>query len=126
MKKETTAAATSAPSAPAKPTHQIGGSVLASSDPSILQPMVGAHGTFQVRPCPELDTYCLFFEKSELAMHPNGYSCHNLAKRILEVWEGKREVQYAMEQFDYILACGGMGRQRATAEFIVRGLPKDE
>jgi hypothetical protein len=30
-----------------------------------------------------------------------------------------------MEQFDYILACGGLGRHRHSVEYIVRGMPTD-
>lgn len=109
-----------------KPTHRIGGSFLPSSEPRILQPMQGQHGTVQVRPLPELDTYGLFFNDSLLlAMHPNGYSCHSLAERILAAWNGTRDVTYALEQFDYILACGGLGRQRGSIEHIARGLPND-
>jgi hypothetical protein len=116
---------TTAPSAQ-KPAHRIGGSLLPSSEPRILQPQEGAHGTLQVRALPELDTYGLFLNNSQLlAMHPNGYSCHGLAERILAAWRGERDVTYAMEQFDYILACGGMGRQRASLEYIARGMPDE-
>jgi hypothetical protein len=109
-----------------KPTHRIGGSLLPSSEPRILQPQVGAHGTLQVRPLPELDTYGLFFNDGILlATHPNGYSCHGLAERILAAWRGERDVAYAMQQFDYILACGGLGRQRDSVEHIARGMPDD-
>ena len=115
-----------APTAESKPTSRIGGSLLPSSEPRILQPMQGPHGTFQVRPLPELDTYGLFFnERQLLAMHPNGYSCHNLAERILAVWAGSRKEEYALAQFDYILTCGGLGANRGSIEFIARGLPKD-
>lgn len=109
-----------------KPTHRIGGSLLPSSEPRILQPLQGKHGTFQVKPLPELDTYCLFFNEDVLlAMHPNGYSCHSLAERILAVWDGSRDLKYALDQFDYILACGGLGKQRGSIEHIARGLPND-
>jgi hypothetical protein len=111
----------------ARPPSRIGGSILPSSDPQILQVFQGKHGSFQVRPLPELDTYGLFLdEKQLLAMHPNGYSCHELAKRILAVWDGKSDVKRAMEQFDYILACGGLGKSRGSIEFIIKGMPSDE
>lgn len=98
----------------------IGGSLLASSDSRILQPLTGKHGTFQVRPLPELDTHALFLDGHILAMHPNGYSCRNLAERIIEVWEGRRAEAYALEQFDYILRCGGLGPQRGAVEYFAR------
>lgn len=115
-----------APTAATKPTHQIGGSFLPSSEPRILLPQPGAHGTLQVRPLPELDTYGLFLDENQLlAMHPNGYSCNVLAERIQAAWRGERDVAYAMEQFDYILACGGMGRKRESIEYIARGMPDE-
>jgi hypothetical protein len=107
------------------PTHRIGGSLLPSSEPRILQPQKGEHGTLQVRPLPELDTYGLFLgENNLLATHSNGYSCHNLAERILAAWRGERTVAYAMEQFDYILKCGGLGRMRDSIEYIANGMPE--
>lgn len=107
-----------------KPERRIGGSILPSSEPRILQPMQGAHGTLQVRPLPELDTHGLFMGEQLLASHSNGFSCHNLAERILAAWEGKRDVEYALEQFDYILRCGGMGKSRESIEYIARGMPE--
>ncbi len=104
--------------------RNIGGSILPSSEPRILQLQTGAHGTFQVRLLPELDTHGLFFGESLLlAQHANGYSCNALAERILSAWRGERDVAYAMEQFDYILACGGKGLPRAAIENIARGMP---
>lgn len=103
---------------PPQPTHRIGGSILPSSDPRILKPWDTAHGTFQVRPLPELDTYGLYLDKRLLVTHPNGYSCHGLASRLMEVWGGLRPAEYALEQFDYILTCGGLGIQRAAIESI--------
>jgi hypothetical protein len=118
---------TSSTAGSVKPTSRIGGSLLPSSEPRILLTKTGEHGTLQVRPLPELDTYGLFFnETSLLAMHPNGYSCHGLAERILAAWNGERSVDYAMAQFDYILDCGGAGKKRDSIEFIARGLPKHE
>lgn len=98
--------------------RHIGGSILPSSDARILQPMKGAHGTFQVRPLPDLDTHGLFFDDQLLVTHPNGYSSHSLAERILAVWAGSRDVAYVMEQYDYILQCGGLGRSRGAIEQI--------
>lgn len=105
----------------AKAARCIGGSLLASSEPRILMPLQGAHGTFQVRPLPDLDTHALFLDDHLLAMHPNGYSCFNLAERIIAAWDGKRDAAYPLEQFDYILACGGVGPSRGTIEYFARG-----
>lgn len=104
--------------APAKPARHIGGSILPSNDPRILRPMPGSRGTFQVRPLPELDTHGLFLGERLLASHPNGYSCHSLAERILAVWAGTKPAEHALEQFDYILKCGGLGRQREAIESL--------
>lgn len=49
--------------------------------------MVRSALTLRVRPLPDLDTYGLFYnEKRLIARHPNGYSCRNLAERILAVF----------------------------------------
>lgn len=100
-------------------------SILPNSDMTILQPINTVHGVFHVKLIEGLDDHGLFFNDSLLAIHNNGYSCHNLAKRIIEVWEGKRDRDYAIEQFDYILACGGMGRSKGSVEWIVDGCKKD-
>lgn len=101
--------------AQAKAPRNIGGSLLPSSDARILRPMPGRTGTFQVRALPELDTHGLFHDTRLLVTHANGYSCHSLAERILT---GK--IDHALEQFDYILACGGLGVARATIEELTR------
>lgn len=103
---------------PQQPRQRIGGSVLPSSEPRILKPWEGLHGTFQVRPLPELDTHGLYLDNRLLVTHPNGYSCYALAERLMLVWGSARDVGYAMEQFDYIMTCGGMGIQRAAIESI--------
>jgi hypothetical protein len=114
-----------------KPSRHIGDSILPPNDARILQPQKGIYGTLQVRVLPELDTHGLFLydgphynSEQLLAMHPNGYSCNALAERILAAWSGDRSVSYAMEQFDYILACGGMGRSRASIEYVASGMPE--
>lgn len=107
----------------AQPTHRIGGSVLPASDPRILLPMPGAHGTFQVRPLPNRGTYGLFLDDEQLLVtHPTGHLCHCLAERILKAWAGTGTVEHAMAQFDFILRCGGMGRSRAIILFFARGM----
>jgi len=106
-------------------TKNIGGSILASSDASILKPLQGLFGTLQVKPLYELDDHGLFLTDdwgytNLIAMHPNGYSCHNLAKRICDVWDGKRPVEYAIEQYKYILACGGMTKEDSVMLSIIQ------
>ena len=94
------------------PRH-IGGSLLPSSDPSILQSIVVPRlGTFQVRVIAKEDTHGLFRVGGEgvfytgnpelLATHANGYSCRALAERI-----AKGDKVAAMEQAIGIIACGG-------------------
>jgi len=84
--------------------RNIGGSILPSSDPSILKPINTPVGTMQVRAIPEEDTHGLFdVESGELiAEHANGYSCHNLADLICQ-GNGPRARQQAL----HIIACGG-------------------
>lgn len=81
----------------------IGGSILPSSDGSILQPVETKHGTLQVQAIADEDTHGLFDVQTGalLAKHPNGYSCHTLATRI-------RDGRKAAEQADYIVTCGGV------------------
>ena len=100
-------------------------SILPNSDASILQPIQTEHGTFQVKLVQSLDDHALYFNDSILVIHNNGYSCHNLAKRIIEVWDGKRDKKYALDQYDYILACGGMGKARGSVEWIVSGCKEE-
>lgn len=113
-----------------RPASRIGGSILPPSEPAILKPLNGLHGVLQVRPMPEADTYGLFFTDKDgtscLAQHSNGYSCHNLAVRLVDVWSGKREPAYALAQFDYILSCGGLGKGRESIVHIAMGLPENE
>lgn len=121
-----------------QPGRHFGGSILPSSDGQILQPMVGAHGTLQVKPLLELESYGLFYTReiqapaggamqtimasSVIASHPNGYSCHNLAQRILAAWSNPTEamIDRALEQFDYIMSCGGLGTVRKAMEYRIR------
>lgn len=83
------------------PARGIGGSLLPSSDARILKPL----GNLQVRALTELDAHGLFYEGSLLATHPNGYSCRELAERM--VAGDERRVR---EQAQFILDCGGTTR----------------
>ncbi len=87
----------------------IGGSLLPSSEPRILQPIETPFGTLQVRALPELDTHALFRTDSRgtsmVAEHANGFSCHELAKRMVVGDEARIRAQV-----QHILMCGGMAR----------------
>ena len=49
----------------------------------------------------DLDTHGLFHNGQLIALHPNGYSCQELAKRMLA------KDRY-FQQAQYILDCGGL------------------
>lgn len=78
-------------------------SILPNSAPHILQPM----GKLVVRLLPDMDDHGLFYMSEHgdmlLAIHNNGYSCHELAKRMVSGDRGR-----ALEQANFILACGGL------------------
>ncbi len=74
-------------------------SLLPNSSPRILKPM--ANG-FQVVWDEAADHHVLQHNGEPIAAHHNGYSCHELAKRILT-----GNTARALDQFDYIKACGG-------------------
>lgn len=84
----------------------IGGSLLASSEPRILVPIKTPFGTLQVVPDEQRDTHDLILEtqygRTVIASHPNGYSCHILAERMVSGVEERIANQAA-----YIARCGG-------------------
>jgi hypothetical protein len=99
-------------------------------NPDIL---TGKHGQLQVKPLPEADTFALFYlanaleDRPELVRgwtmlccHPNGHSCKELAARILATWSGSDGAR-AVEQYDFILRCGGLGRSLETILAVIRG-----
>lgn len=98
--------------------RHIGGSILPSNDRFILQPMAARHGVFQVVVLAARDTHALHLDGVALAEHPNGYSCHALAERISAVWNGTHSADYAIQQFDFILACGGRGRRSRLVQAL--------
>ena len=69
-------------------------------------------GVFQVVPDEPLDTHHLVFTcngvTTVIASHPNGFSCHVLAERII-----KGDTQRIKGQVDYIIACGGSAKSVA-------------
>jgi hypothetical protein len=89
--------------------RHVGGSLLPSNEPGILQPVETPFGTLQVRVIAELDTHGLFHKhaagESLLATHPNGYSCRALLDRMTA-----KHVDRVREQVQYILDCGGTAR----------------
>jgi len=87
----------------------IGGSILPSSSPEILRPLKCPSllwpGDLQVIANEEKNTHELWLiggERKLLASHPNGFSCFELAKRIVA-----RERSRACEQAAYLIACAG-------------------
>lgn len=108
--------------------RHIGGSLFPSADHRTYVVKSGDHGAFQTRPMPEEDTHALFFAKNEeelgasevrIASHPNGYSCDELSKRMIAGWSGG-DPERALDQFDYILACGG---NLLTLDYFVPAMP---
>lgn len=74
----------------------------------ILVPMVGCKGIFRVEWNASFDTHTLSFTKESespvlIATHHNGFSCHELALRMIG-----GDMTKVNEQREYILACGGM------------------
>jgi hypothetical protein len=90
-------------------TRHIGGSLLPSNEPGILQPVETTFGTLQVRVIAELDTHGLFCKHAGsewlIATHPNGYSCRALLDRM-----SAKHVDRVRDQVQYILDCGGTAR----------------
>lgn len=80
--------------------------MLPSNEACILRPVKTHFGSLQVRVIAELDTHGLFHKheggESLLATHPNGYSCHELLKRM-----SVETADRVRDQVQYILDCGG-------------------
>lgn len=99
--------------------RNIGGSILPSSDPSILLPLKFKGGCLFVKPDNKKDTHHLVFEKwgdcSILASHPNGYSCRSLSERIIS-----GEIKAIREQLKYIIDCGGAALSSEDIENILQ------
>lgn len=111
-------------------TRHIGGSLLPSAGAETYRAKEGKFGTFETRPMLDADSHGLFYARNYgdyagsfilIAMHPNGYSCDNLAMRILAAWEDESAVNRAIEQFDYILVCGGLGQSRESVLALING-----
>lgn len=85
----------------------IGGSILPSSCPEIMQPIRVDGCELRVVEDPLHDTHHLVRTKAGraavIASHQNGYSCHALAVRMAS---GNSES--VADQAEYICRCGGM------------------
>ena len=103
----------------------IGGSLLPSTPRASERIYVHERGTLRVVPSVELDTHFLTLGhargQSLLAEHPNGYSCAELAKRIVNAWDDPCVVstRRVLEQAASSVECGGMARpDQAFVHFI--------
>lgn len=92
--------------------RHIGGSILPSNSPEVLQLMQLPGGTLQVKVDIEADTHRLWATRNsfpdhqqEVAQHSNGHSLACLARRMRD--ESEERVR---SQHDYILQCGGTAR----------------
>ena len=83
-------------------THNIGGSILPSSCPSILQPMPFRGRVLRVVPDYEADTHHLQLNGVTIASHSNGHSCSALAERMIA-----GDLKRIRDQAEYIVRCGG-------------------
>lgn len=74
-------------------------------------------GMLQVEAFQAADTHRLLFiregQRESLARHPNGYSCHALAKRLLS-----GDADSVRAQADYIIRCGGASRPDLVRSFL--------
>jgi hypothetical protein len=100
----------------------IGGSLLPSSDPRILTPVVFGLGTLKVVPFHLQDTHALVLVTEDrreqvLARHPNGYSCYGLLESLVS-----GDAEKVRKRADGLEACGGEVNRGALGEFL-DGLP---
>lgn len=94
----------------------IGGGFLPSSNYSTYDPLEVGNYTLQVHRSETEDThFAKWREKGRnwcsMAEHPNGHSCKELIERI-SAWIFRGDDSHTLEQFDYLLDCGGMGMKR--------------
>lgn len=102
----------------------IGGSLFSSSSPEIFNPLPFTSrlwpGVLQVSPDEANDTHHLMLVNGNswtiLASHPNGFSCHALARHI-----SKGDADSAVRQLVYIIACGGTAS--AVGASVVLSVP---
>lgn len=98
-------------------TH-MAGSILPSESRETMAPLAWGERIFQIVALPALETYMLTLAHDRgiscLAQHPNSYSLHALAKRLVT-----GDHAHALAQRDYIEACGGMARPESTFRYFL-------
>lgn len=102
-------------------TNHMAGSLLPSHDATVLKHGVINGWTFTIEPVEQLQTYALKVEGSTLAMHPNGFSLKELVKRIADYNATGTGYSRAVDQWDYILACGGQARSQSVLTYYLGG-----
>jgi hypothetical protein len=99
-------------------------SILPSSDPSILKKMNGKNCQYQVIKLHDCAEHALVRHSNGycgvVCTHDNGYSCHELGKRILA-----GDVIEAQYQAKYIMRCGGTSRGIDVIEILATGETHD-
>lgn len=100
------------------------GSILPSHDSRTLEPVTLHNITFKIEPVESLQTYVLFADRSAIASHANSYSLRNLVDRIVAFRAGRADKARVLEQWNYILDCGGMTRSQNTLVYLL-GLTTD-
>jgi len=100
-------------------TKNIGGGIFNSSCAEILKPIKFGDGVLKVEPDYLADTHRLCFNNESFASHPNGYSCHSLAARLVSGDKDKIK-----EQADYIVRCGGQIEYKILGNLIDKILVK--
>lgn len=109
--------------------RHVGGSLFPSNNKEVLQLRESALGDLQVRVLESADTHALFYRATGaesfrmVASHPNGFSCAELADRMIHAWTmplTDSRCARVLEQFDYIIDCGGLCMKRSAFEELVR------
>jgi hypothetical protein len=109
--------------------RHVGGSLLPSNSKEVLKLRESTLGDLQVRVLESADTHALFYRAigaetfRMIASHPNGFSCAELADRMIHAWTmplTESRCARVLAQFDYILDCGGLCMKRSAFEELVR------
>lgn len=109
--------------------RHVGGSLFPSNNKEVLKLRESTLGDLQVRVLESADTHALFYRATGaeflhmVASHPNGFSCAELADRMIHAWSmplTESRCDRVLEQFDYILDCGGLCMKRSVFEELVR------
>jgi len=108
----------------------MGGSLLPSESQETLASIFAGKVTLRVIPNDEFDTYFLTAtheefpnHKSILAAHPNSFSLHELAKRMVKAAEfGAAHppwIERMMAQRAFIETCGGIAKPEQTFSYYI-------